>query len=758
MERLQQQRLQREERRAEERAKAQQAHLFQRQREAGTRYGAVLLNAYAETVSIAIDQLLSQLVSKSETAGPFFNYWPLLLHFCNRGPRSIALIALSVVIDHISQRPTRQALAGRIGAALLAECRAKQLQDKHGAVLFVQLRKKYGRTAARADMLRKLYVAPESWKKADCRGLGNLLLEVIKANTALAVIPDQQKGLVEPTEDTRQLIATNPPLPLSPRALPSLMPPERWTGPTRGNKPLVCSRAPMNRSHLTADALATALIVVNAVEQQEVVIDPWMVQVQREAWDCDLPVFNVRRNPGEMFSLPQDVHNRCRIEESIRQGEEIGGMPIWLEHDMDFRGRLYCASRVAGHQGTDQQKALLSFAQQERMSDDAFEQLLAAAAGHYGLGHSSWGERVEWGRSHLDQMAAIAQQPLDRIDLWKSADDPWQFLQCSAAIADYLSDESALIGCPVRFDQTASGMGIAAMLTRDEQLARHTNIIGSTRKDLYAHVALRLQGLLRADLDSFDFFDQRMAEFWLQKPFGRDLTKGPTMTTIYGARHFGLVDQVVTWLQEENPDVHVSRWAREYTKPAQYLTRKLNLVIGAELKACVELEKWLRAVSTKCIRAEKPVRWDSPMSFPLAFANRLDHKQRTNTYLHGRRRWQHVDVTVEEGELSARATNQAITANTIHAFDAALCHAVVIRSASKGMPILTNHDCFATIPSRAKALHHILLDEMRQMYATDWLAEMRVEVGQNAKVQLPHPPRVGTLGEGLIGQNPYCFC
>ena len=71
--------------------------------------------------------------------------------------------------------------------------------------------------------------------------------------------------------------------------------------------------------------------------------------------------------------------------------------------------------------------------------------------------------------------------------------------------------------------------------------------------------------------------------------------------------------------------------------------------------------------------------------------------------------------------------------------------------------MLTNHDCFATLPARADWLHHTLHGELRSLYATDWLAEICVEVGRNAGVALGHTPFVGDLCEGDIGQNPYCF-
>ncbi|MCP4453139.1 MAG: hypothetical protein GY809_16890, partial [Planctomycetes bacterium] len=208
------------------------------------------------------------------------------------------------------------------------------------------------------------------------------------------------------------------------------------------------------------------------------------------------------------------------------------------------------------------------------------EQMLMAAAGHYGLGKSAWSDRLEWGKANLHLMSAVAQHPLDRMDLWKDASDPWQFLQISKAVNDWLLDPRSEMHVPIRYDQTCSGMGIIACLTRDRELARLTNCIGDCRADVYSQVATDLSDELTRDLNGFDFGSARLAEIWLKHGITRDVTKGPCMTSIYGARYFGIVDQLMNWLMEKNPCLDLEEWDREYVMPAQYLTRKLNLAIG----------------------------------------------------------------------------------------------------------------------------------------------------------------------------------
>jgi len=754
---LHRQRQIREELRAVERGKAAHRQLIAKGREGNTTYGAALFRLYGEAVGVALDALLTRLLDNPHMAGKHMGAWPLLLHFCDRGPRSIAAIALAVVIDGISTRPRRADLAKRIGMALQDELKATRLYQQKGVVLLNTVKKKFGRKTISASVMNELSVDPKGWTQKERRELGLLLLEVIAANTTLIRFTGDRVPLVEATEDALEVVRLNPPRPLPARMLPSLLPPGPWADVVRGTRSLVSSRKPMDLNHITLKSAKTAIEVANYVEQQQLEIDPWMVEQQRTAWDANLPgLFAVRRDPEEAWLAHVQAAQRARIEESIRQAEEVGAYPIWLEHDFDYRGRLYCGSRIAGHQGPDHQKALISFAKREPVDGEAMVQMLQAAAGHYGLGHSSWAERAAWGQENLPLINAVAEHPLDQLDLWKGAKDPWQFLQLARAIRRVLQGDKAS-GVPVRFDQTCSGMGIIAALTRDRSLAMATNVIGDRRSDLYAQVAGRLQDLLQADLDSFDFRDQRYAELWLKHGVDRSLTKGPVMTTVYGARHFGLVEQLVAHLQGLNPEQPVGLYEKEYTRPAQYLARKLSLVIGTELRSCIAVETWLRDVSSRCLRKQQPISWQSPSGFPIRLGSLVEETQKVGTAFNGTRRWKRVDANYEPGQMSARVTNRGITANCIHTFDAAFCQHMVLTCASVEAPVLTNHDCFATTPARAAWLHGALHNELREMYRQDWLSEMRLEIGRSAGLALGHAPMVGDLCTSRIGENPYCF-
>lgn len=792
MDKLQKQREEREQERAKWDAINARARLRELGRESVTEYGTALFTANAERVTIALGLLLEELLANPSKPGPYFSAWPLLLMVTNRGPRTLAAIAIGVVLDHISQRPTERKLAGAIGIALQGELKAGRIEQLSPDLLRLIRKRKGNKALSSKQVLDQLRLDVGGWATAERTQVGGLLLQVIAANSNLIRIEasarnGRSRKVVVATDEALAVIKANPPRPLPARRLPMLVPPRPWQGMYGGGHldnedALVRSRAGYDLGHLTPKGLAPLLKVVNALQEQELRIDPAMVELQRCAWDHNIRgLFPVTRDPLPEPPRPQELLGpeeykrylrqkaaaqqdrnqnallRRRIEETLRQCEEVAGQPMWFAYCLDFRYRIYSSNRYATHQGPDWEKGAIQFAAAEQCSVEAFEWMLKAAAGHYGVA-STWRDRLTWGQEHLPQICALAEAPLDRLELWRDAKDPWQYLQICRAIAQQVADPNSSCSVPIRFDQTCSGIGIAAALMRDRRLARLTNINGKIRKDIYGHIAEELLRLLRLDLSNGTPSEVRMAELWLEFGINRSLCKGPVMTTIYGAQFLSIVDGLVLALEERQAGLRVSEWEQAYLVPARYLARKISLLLGTELKSCLELQAWLRNVSKRVLAKGEQLEWINPLGVPMRLGDQLDPRTTVTSLTHGKRRWQAWTDQADDGELSARSTNRAVTANVIHHFDAAHAHIIVSMSSAHSFPLLTNHDCFATIPAQAGWLHHTLHDQLRVVYATDWLEEMRQQIRSSARLSnLQRPPTVGDLCPGEIGLNPHCF-
>jgi len=768
--------------------KLARARLKQQQRESATEYGRALFQAHGEKVALGLERILGRAINREQVAGPHFAGLLDLMKLCDKGPKPIAAIALGVVLDKVSQRTGYRALANAIGRAIEEEVRVLPVEDR-GADLLRIARRRHGRQLASAQRLKELRIEHQPWETKQRYEVGALLLELVLAETQLLRVETaagrKGKQLV-PNPVVAEIIAAHPPTPHRVRRLPMLVPPRPWQGMKGGghldnDEPLVRSRQGLSLAYLDGH-LGGALRVANALQGQQLQIDRWMVTQQRIAWDASLRgLFPLLRDPLEPPPKPQELVGaeefkawqrqvqraardralgrpvRERVEQGIRQCEQVAGLPCWFAYNLDFRGRLYTSNRYATHQGPDWEKAAITVANALPCDERSIDWVLQAAAGHWGE-RGSWPQRLAWGRERVEWMVAAAEEPLDRLHLWRDAKEPWQFLSCCRALHLWLQDPSEPVHQLIRFDQTTSGPGIVAALTRDRAIARATNLIGSTRHDLYVEVAEEVSRLLRADLEAGDAREQRLAGFWLERGISRSMAKGPVMTTIYGAQMLGIAEQLVALLDEQEGEVSLGRLERERLVPCRYLSRKFGLVLGAKLKPALELQSWLRSASRRSLSKNIPMAWTSPMGLPIQVGRPMGSTSRINTLLSGRRRWRTLLDQPRDGELSARETSRGVMANVVHSFDAALAWAVVCIGADKGVAVLPNHDCFAVAPCHAEWLHATLHQQLRELYKPDWLAEIGAEIAATARLsRLAAAPMVGTLEVGEIGQNPYCF-
>ena len=783
---LQKKREAREKENAKWKAINDRAKLKAQGNESVTEYGRVLFNENAEKISIGLGILLEDLLENPHKPGPHFAAWPLLLHVTNRGPRTISSIALSVVLDTISGRPYENDLAKGIGRALEDELRAGKIEKMNPHLMRLIKKKKGPKALSNKRILQQLRIEDESWTTIQKKEVGGLLLQVIVAHTNLIeILPLSNKGkiktIVDATEATQEIIKRNPPRPTPVRRLPLLIKPEPcWTmyRPDE-NKPFIRSKNDI--SYITNEDLKVIKKPVHHLEGQALEIDKRMVDDMRTAWDCNIRgLFPVQRDPKEepvaptehigseayknyvkeRWAAQKDRNNgagiRNKIEQDIRELEEVAGRTVYNQYFADQRGRIYTLNKLATHQGPDWSKACINFAKGKRCSEEGFSWLLMAAAGHYGI-NDLWLERYEWGKEHLNQMCAVAEAPLDRLELWRDAKDKWQYLQLCRAIKEQIDNPNSISKCPIRLDQCCSGVGISSMLTGDHRLASWTNCVGDRKSDLYQVVADQVHWFVTQDLQTSPT-NKKYAELWLDYGIDRSLMKLPCMTAIYGAQYLGLVDYLVMKLEEKAPDKMVYDWQHHYLSPAGYLAKKIKLSLDNYLNSSFRLQKWLKLIAKHVLEQNKKVRWTSPIGWPIELGDEIDPRKNVHSLTRGKRKWTPWNEYENKDIFSARITKRSIMANTITSFDAAICLQVVSTCRELNIQILTNHDCFATIPTDAEELHKILLKQLEVTFKTRWLKKIRSEIITNTGIKnIDNPPVQRTISCLKPGENPYAY-
>ena len=699
------------------------------------------------------------------------------------------------MVDRITGGDQFTSLAVRIGRLLEQEVRGQEMARKK-PTLFRHIKRREG-SRSRIVGRKAQKVAGgtmEPWTRSEQVQIGGLMLLMIERSTGIIQIREEQVGgkrplMVRPTSAAMELIRSVRPAQWSVSRGAMVCPPRPWRGlrgggSLAGDARLVKSR---NYGRLEGDQFAGAdltrtLQVVNTLQRQQFLVDARQVELVRQAWEAGgLGLFKVSATPPPLpdkseGDAPREVWDRynretaaahadqrknagrrLRVERGIQALEATAGI-CWFPHDLDDRGRVYTTNRFGTHQGQDAEKGAIGFAAAQPLDVDGFEWLLRSAANHWGE-RGSWDERLQWGRSNLELMREVAWSPLELAHIWRHAKDPWQFLQAARAIDSWLEDPSKPIGCPVRLDQTTSGCGIIAALLRDADLGRECNLHGSTRHDLYQLIADQVSLALQRRLHGEVRREHQMAELWLEHGIDRKLLKGPVLALPYGGKLASIIDGLALAREERLGWVDIWDYENLVTQPSIWLGRIVHKVMDEELAGPIAFCRWTRALGKAVIPHQKPIQWTSPMGFPLWQGKRTPKTERLPTELFGVKR---VTLSLEEtppdGEFSLRQTNVALSANIIHSFDAAFCHAVVCRAGEHGQPLATNHDCFTTVPGSAAWLQGQLAGAMREMHKTPWLLEMCREIKARTGIQaIPAPPRVGTLSPGLIGSNPYLF-
>lgn len=769
---------------AQQGAQAQHLQLRSAGRETATPYGAAMLRASGEAVREALEMLFAKWALRPGMAGPHYCALPLLLHLGKGAPAVLVTVLLQVVCDKISETRGHRQLCNQIGKAVELEVRGSGLKEAREGTLRL-MKGRYSRQQITApSMLQTMGLQVSAWSQVDRFEVGALLLDLVVGSTALCqLVTTYRNGrrhvIVRPTEEALAIAKACPPRPRQVKRQPMVVPPRPWAGLEGGGhlgnrRPLVI-RAP----HLKDSDLALQLAVVNQLQRQELKVNPWMVAIQRQAWEHDIPgLFPVRREPLELQPRPtervgkeamrrwhrarleaeedrrKNLPLRVRIRRSLTAMEELTGGPCWFAYELDWRGRIYTAQREVTHQGPDWEKAAIELPGKPA-GEQGFEWLLRAAAGHWGI-RGSWDERLRWGTENLPLLAGAAEAPLERLDQWRDAADPWQFLQLCRGVRSWLQDPAEPIGCPVRLDQHASGIAILAGLTRDGALAAATRLTGDNPVDLYGLMAERTVRALRRDLEAGPQHLQQLAAGWLELGVNRTLLKGPTMTSVYGAGYWSCADGLMRHLEDRKPGLAPALYERELVRPAQYLAGVIGGVLKEELVSCQRVRAWLREVSYLVVRTQQEVRWTSPTGMLVELGREAEQRRLVPTAVSGSRRWAATRAT--PGELSALATARGITANLIHSFDGAFCQRIVSTAGEQGIELLTNHDCFGAVPANAAALHRMLHEELARLYRPNWLPMVAQEIQARSGVTIPPPPLVGKLRVGEIGTNHYAFC
>lgn len=599
---------------------------------------------------------------------------------------------------------------------------------------------------------------------------------------------------------------------------PMVVRPKDWTTPFNGGyissniKPLKMVKT-KNKAYLDELKNTDMPIVyeaINALQKTAWQINSQVLDVMEQLWENGSQVAGLPPRDGLPLPVkPFDIETNEEAKKEFRiqsakvhvqnlslLGQRIGfnmalGLArryekfrkIFFPYQLDFRGRIYAVPHL-NPQGSDYQKALLRFASGKPLGSEGWKWLAIHGANVAGFDKASFEDRVNWVQDNEDEILAIAADPYNNRG-WCSSiggveiDKPWQFLAFCFEWSGFSSHgESFVSKLPVAMDGSCSGIQHFSAMLRDEVGGSAVNLVPKELPaDVYQLVANRVVEQIENDLlngteDELRHTDdgrayvkegtKAIAKQWKEFGITRKTTKRSVMTLAYGSKEYGFKEQLM-----EDIIRPAKQSGKEFPfqgdgyQAAQYMAKAIWVAVNRVLVKAGEAMKWLQGAASLAASEELPVRWTTPVGFPVMQAYADLKPRRIESSINGKV----VKFTMyqDKDSLDRRKQSQGIAPNFVHSCDAAHLMLTVVRAKQTGIDNFAMiHDSFGTTAGDVENLYHVVRESLVEMYSEiDVLGSFRDEILQQLseknREKLEDLPASGTLDLTQVMDSRYSF-
>jgi len=151
--------------------------------------------------------------------------------------------------------------------------------------------------------------------------------------------------------------------------------------------------------------------------------------------------------------------------------KEFKDEDIYFNWAADYRGRMYPVGYYYNPQGTELEKNMLGLARGEKLDFHGQQNYKKAIASAWGLDKATDEDKLLWFIEHQDDLQSMR----------STAKEQHTFDALLYGWNQFLNGEP--VNVPVEFDATNSFAQFAAVLLKDEEIAKTCNVINTTDKD-----------------------------------------------------------------------------------------------------------------------------------------------------------------------------------------------------------------------------------------------------------------------------------
>jgi DNA-directed RNA polymerase len=706
----------------------------------------------------------------------------------------IAGTTMRVALDKISQHRKANAMALEIGAALWAEA----MLGKAGhfdLVDHLAVKRWRNKSEKRADILQM--ETTTIWSLRERQSIGLVLLQLLVFHTGIVQLTTVQQGLKRTriasiTPEAFEWLETGHAKHrlLCPMRLPMLIKPQPWTNLHNGGYltdipgNTLIKDAKASRDHTTGKE--PFLQAANLQQEVGWQINRWLLEQANHAWSQGLGIGSMVPSQGyEMPPFPKHLppthvdvtqwkHN-ARVIHEKNDAEKSQRVQIlkalWVADrfknreafyfpmQVDFRGRFYYRCYHLNPQGHDLSRALLQFAEGERIVDDqALSWLKVHGANTYGHGKFSWSDRIAWVDENEEAILAAGSDPWGPSSVWwQGAKSPWQFLAFCRSYRQFTVNGWGYISrLPVQLDCTCSGIQHFAALLRDEDMAGMVNLMPSEEPmDIYTELTNRVLALLRNSSESY-------AAMWLELGPDRSLTKPIVMTLAYSATRRSMMRHCQEWSHERGMQLNgMESWPFKAggLKACYWMADLLYSEATKLIQPAQSTMAWFKKLGSAAGKLDTELMWTSPsglnvyQNYPRYTATSINLRTLSPVMHFIGKVYDNVDG------LDQRRMANSLSANVIHSLDSGhmaltLCNASRVIKNFGGI-----HDCFLTTAAEMATLRQVVRATFAEMYADDPLADITEQLAGQIPVQayskLPPLPRLGNFDIDQVNDADY---